>query len=35
MPALLLVYLWVNSVSLGLRKDAQLTFKGKGRHLKP
>lgn len=35
MPALLLVYLWVNSVSLGLRKDTWLNFKGKGRQLKP
>lgn len=28
------VYLWENSVSPGLRKDAWLSFKGKGRHLK-
>lgn len=28
------VYLWESSVSPGLRKDAWLSFKGKGRHLK-
>lgn len=35
MPAPLLLYLWVNSVSVGLRKDAWLNCKETGRHLKP
>lgn len=35
MPAPLLLYLWANSVSAGLRKDAWLNCKETGRHLKP
>lgn len=34
MVAPLLLYLWVNSVSVGLRTDAWLNSKDTGRHLK-